>query len=100
MNENQLVQQLQEELRSAAAHLRTSDDVMFFNDEPRVDTTHQLANLIEELADQLPADGYSTINERIWRIFAIASTWDDAQGDSIVGQRVFDLAHKLKHSSQ
>ncbi len=77
-------------LQHAAAHLRERGDFHFLNDEPEIFTTFQLATLLDRFAHRLLAGDDREVN-RLWYIFAVASTWDDAGGDSQIGQQVFDL---------
>jgi hypothetical protein len=81
-------------LRGAAAHLRAAGDFNFLNDEPEVFTTFQLATLIEQLTERL-ASGDDSVGRRLWGIFAPTCTWDDAGGDSLLGQTVFELTDRL-----
>jgi len=81
-------------LRRAVEHLRERGDFNFLNDEPEVFTTFQLATLIEKLADHL-ASGDDSVGTRLWGIFAPTCTWDDAGGDSHLGQAVFELIDHL-----
>jgi hypothetical protein len=82
------------DLRKAAAHLREQGNFNFLNDEPGIFTTFQLAELIEHLADKLAA-GDESVGRRLWGIFAVTNTWDDAGGSSSIGQAVFDIVDAL-----
>src|ERR1700677_648180 len=82
------------ELRKAAAHLRERGDYNFPNDESDIFTAFQLAILIEQLADRL-AEGDESVCKRLWGIFAVTCTWDDAGGSSRIGQDIFDLIELL-----
>ncbi len=81
-------------LRCAAAHLRERGDFDFFNDEPEIFTTFQLAAVIDGLADRAESGDYS-VGRRLWHIFAPTCTWDDAHGDSRLGEDVFRLVDTL-----
>ncbi|HWB58465.1 MAG TPA: hypothetical protein VG733_03195 [Chthoniobacteraceae bacterium] len=85
------------ELHKAAAHLRERGDFHFLNDEPGIFTTFQLAALIDQLADSFAA-GNNDVVKRLWGIFAVTCTWDDARGSSTIGQDVFDKLDILYRS--
>jgi len=86
--------ELLEALRGAAEHLRERGDFHFLNDEPEIFTTFQLATLIDQLANRL-ASGDESVGRRLWSIFAPTCAWDDAGGDSHLGQNVFQLINVL-----
>ena len=81
-------------LRKAAIHLRGRDNIQFLTEEPGVFTTFELAALVEQLADRV-ASGDDTVGLRLWRIFAPTSTWDDAGGDSLLGEAAFQIIDSL-----
>lgn len=85
----QTLQELPGALRLAAEHLRERGDFGFLNNEPDILTTSQLADLIDQCAESL-ASGDDSVGRRLWMIFAPISTWDDAGGDSRLGQDVFE----------
>jgi hypothetical protein len=80
--------QLASALVKAAAHLREKGDYHFLNDEPDVFTTFELATLIEKLAERRE-DGLAL--QRLWGIFAPTCAWDDAGGDSHIGEEAFQM---------
>lgn len=81
---------LPEALRRAAAHLREKGNFHFLNNEPDIFTTDELATLIEQSAERLVA-GDDSGGKRLWIIFAPTCVWDDAGGDSRMGQDVFEF---------
>ena len=85
---------LLEALRDAAKHLRERGDFDFLNNQPDISTTNQLAELIDHSADRL-ASGDDSDGKRLWIIFAPTCVWDDAGGDSRLGQNVFELVDSL-----
>ena len=85
---------LPEALRRAAAHLRERGNFDFLNDDPDICTTDELANLIEQAAERLVA-GDDSDGRRLWRIFAPTCTWDDAGGDSRMGQETYEMIDSL-----
>lgn len=85
---------LLEDLRRAAAHLRERGNFDFLNDEPDIFTTDELVALIEQAAERLAA-GDDSDGRRLWGIFAPTCTWDDAGGDSRLGQEVYELIDSL-----
>ncbi|WP_395747651.1 hypothetical protein [Prosthecobacter sp.] len=85
---------LPEALRRAAAHLREKGDFHFLNDEPDLFTTDELAARIEQSADRL-AMGDESMGKWLWIAFAPTCTWDDAGGDSRLGQEVFELLDRF-----
>lgn len=88
----------QVQLRSAplkaAAHLRQNGNFQFLNNEPGIFTTYELARLIEQLAEQLDSED-EAVGKRLWRIFAPTCAWDDANGDSQLGEEVFHLIENV-----
>ncbi len=87
-------QALPKALRDAARHLRERGNFKFLNNEPDIFTTNELAALIEHSADRL-ASGDNVDGKRLWIIFAPTCVWDDAGGDSRIGQSVFELVDRL-----
>ena len=85
---------LPDALRGAAKHLRERGDFDFLNNEPDIFATNELAALIEHSADRL-ASGDDSDGKRLWIIFAPTCVWDDAGGDSRLGQNVFELLDNL-----
>lgn len=86
--------ELPEALRRAAAHLRERGNFNFLNNEPDIFTTDELATLIEQAAERLVA-GDDSDGKRLWIIFAPTCVWDDAGGDSRVGQDTFELIDRF-----
>lgn len=85
-------------LQLAAAHLREREDFEFLHSEPEDFSTHELAGFLEECAGRL-ARGDERDLRRLWCIFGVASTWDDAGGSSHLGQTVFNHIDSLSRPS-
>lgn len=91
------MQELRASLKLAAADLRENGDFDFESgdDEDEVTSTAELAELIDSLAETLPAPEAGV---RLWKIFAPTLLWDDAGGDPILGENIHQLVKELFQS--
>jgi hypothetical protein len=99
MSDLNALAELRSDLLAAASHLREQGNFNFWNDQPDLFTTDELAALIEHLAERLDGRDKQVV-ERLWGIFAPTSVWDDARGDSHIANKLFEKLNELFKSNK
>ncbi|MGJ8641353.1 MAG: hypothetical protein ACSHX8_10745 [Opitutaceae bacterium] len=93
MNQVTDIETLTKLLDRAEASLRPRSDDPFFS--ASFDTVEDLANCIQKRKNELEL---RTLDEKgkneLWGIFAPTCDWDDAGGDSLLGNQIFEHLNK------